>query len=65
MSAVRKRQILDLMAAMEERGHPVRGAKLSPDGSVTLLTETPPDALALNDDQDWVSFAGTPEISRA
>ncbi len=65
MSAARKRQILELLAAMEERGHHVKGARLDADGSVTLLTDVPADALALNDNRDWVSLAGKTEISRA
>jgi len=65
VSAQVKRRLLDIMAAMREDGHPVRAARLSPDGSILLLTDTPVDALASNDDDDWVALAGAPEISRA
>lgn len=65
--AVSKSAIARAMAAFEERGQPVKCARLAVDGSVLLLTEIPEGALpAVNDDAvDWVSLAGETEIPSA
>lgn len=65
MSAQSKRQLKEAIEAMREAGIPVRAARLSTDGSILLLTETPEGALASNDDENWVDFAGTPKVSGA
>lgn len=65
-AAISKAQIERAISAMESTGHPVKGLRLSPDGSVALLTEDPAGALASNDDKgDWLSLAGETDISRA
>ena len=66
MSAISRHAIERAISAMEHTGHPVKGVRLSPDGSIELLTETPASALASNDaDGEWLSLAGETEISRA
>jgi hypothetical protein len=67
MSAPITRALIErAITAMESTGHPVKGVRLSPDGCVSLLTETPAGALASNDDQgDWLSLAGETDVPRA
>jgi hypothetical protein len=50
-AAISRAQIERAITAMESTGHPVKGVLLSPDGCVSLLTETPAGAQASNDDQ--------------
>lgn len=62
------RTLLGAIDALERRGHPVKGVHISVDGGMTVLTETPPEALASlvsNDVGDWVALAGKTAIPRA
>ena len=63
--AERKRMFLAVVATLEARGTPVTAIRISPDGTVTLLTGTLEGVLAANDDQDWVSLAGAKDLPRA
>lgn len=60
-----KRRLLGAIDALELRGHDVKGVHIAVDGGMTVLTETPPDALASNDTGDWVALAGKKAVSGA
>ena len=64
---ITRAEISRAMAAFEERGQPVKCARLGVDGSILLLTEIPDGALPDTSDEavDWVSLAGQKEIPRA
>jgi hypothetical protein len=61
----RKHLITDALAAFLAVGQPVKGVRICENGDVLLLTDTPPEAVASNDDGDWVDLAGQTEIPRA
>lgn len=61
----RQSEIRRAMQAVESGGGFVRAVEIDPDGTVRILTGPRPDPLASNENDDWVAFAGTPEISRA
>lgn len=65
MSRVTRARLVEAMDALESRGHPVRGLKIDPDGSYTLLTDAQEPTLAFANDGDLVDLAGSTEISRA
>lgn len=65
MSRVTKARVVEMVVAFESCGHPVRGLRLIPDGSVELLTDVPADHLASNDVGDWVALAGKTALPRA
>jgi hypothetical protein len=66
MSKVGRARLVEAVHALESCGHPVRGLLLSPDGSITLLTEVPADALPSNDaGSSWVDLAGETDPPRA
>jgi hypothetical protein len=60
----RRRALRDTMAAFEDRGTPIRAARIHRDGSVDLLT-TELDAARPADEGDLLELAGAPEIHRA
>lgn len=59
------RILRDTLATFEAAGHPVRGLRLYPDGTIDLLTEAPPMSPIANDDVDWVDLAGQTKASSA
>ncbi len=58
-------QISRAMTAFEKAGQTVKGARLYPDGSITLLTDLAPEQLPTPTTESWVDFTGEPEASRA
>ena len=59
MTRVTRARLIEAIGALEACGHPVQAARIHPDGSITLLTQADPAALAdPNDHGDWVSLAG-------
>lgn len=67
MRTVGRRTLENVIRAMEACGQPFTAAKVSPDGTVTLLTtdSKAPILQGSNDDDDWVNLAGQTEIHRA
>jgi hypothetical protein len=60
------RQLLGAIGALERSGHDVKAVHIAVDGSMTVLTEAQPAPVASNDsDGDWVTLAGSQEVSRA
>lgn len=58
-------QISRAVKALEDAGHPVKAARLYPDGSIALLTEVDAEALPAADAGSWVDLAGEEATGRA
>ena len=64
-SSVTSAQINRAVKALEDAGHPVRAARLYPDGSIALLTDVHAEALPEAVLGSWVDLAGGEEAHRA